>query len=66
MTLKGMRKADQQVILDSLGMDRASATRTEGAGASVTVANIPKFEANTRLVFGHLGHLWQLPCGVPS
>lgn len=35
MTLKGMRKADQQMILDTLGMDRVpSTTRGEAAGAS--------------------------------
>lgn len=63
MTLKGMRKADQQMILDSLGMDRGSvSTRVEGSGVTPTAppvvsppqgtvrlaANIPKFETNTR------------------
>lgn len=40
MTLKGMRKADQQMILDTLGMDRVPTTsRGEAAGASgATVA----------------------------
>lgn len=62
MTLKGMRKADQQMILDTLGMDREPA-RSEPAGISTAVpslpesaplsgltATIPKFETNTRLV----------------
>lgn len=62
MTLKGMRKADQQVILDTLGMNRApSTTRTtvgvpgaspagesSSLGAARLTANIPNFETNTR------------------
>lgn len=64
MTLKGMRKVDQQMILDSLGMDRTSATtRSEATGISGLTpppvasppqgtarlaANMPKFETNTR------------------
>ena len=35
MTLKGMRKADQQMIPDTLGMDRVlTISRGEAAGAS--------------------------------
>lgn len=64
MTLKGMRKADQQAILDTLGMDRVPATTrgeavgTSGAasplpesgplGAARLTATIPNFETNTR------------------
>ncbi|CAM9566172.1 unnamed protein product [Discosporangium mesarthrocarpum] len=64
MTLKGMRKVDQQVVLDTLGMDRGSSLSVEAAskpGAAQTQgnvtssaqinrisANMPKFEANTR------------------
>lgn len=66
MTLKGMRKADQQMILDTLGMDRVPATtrsETTGTsgpappavdavpvGAARLTANIPNFETNTRWV----------------
>ncbi|CAN0348631.1 unnamed protein product [Ectocarpus sp. 6 AP-2014] len=57
MTLKGMRKADQQMILDTLGMDDAQATntttRSEPAGAPLVA--VPEsgplgaaFESNTR------------------
>ena len=39
MTLKGMRKADQQMVLDTLGMDRVpSTTRGEAASASGAAA----------------------------
>lgn len=59
MTLKGMRKADQQMILDTLGMDDAQATntttRSEPAGAPLVA--VPEsgplgasFESNTRYV----------------
>lgn len=64
MTLKGMRKADQQMILDTLGMDRSSVTaRSEAGGMSGAIppvvsippqgtarlaATMPKFETNTR------------------
>lgn len=64
MTLKGMRKADQQMILDTLGMDRSSVTTrndtagTSGVaspvvssppqGATRLTATMPKFETNTR------------------
>lgn len=66
MTLKGMRKADQQMVLDTLGMDRVPATtRSETVGTSATAsqlpesgpmgaarltATIPNFETNTRWV----------------
>ncbi|CAM9146270.1 unnamed protein product [Choristocarpus tenellus] len=33
MTLKGMRKADQQVVLDTIGMDRGSSTTSVEASA---------------------------------
>jgi len=38
MTLKGMRKADQQMILDTLGMDRAEGTTTTSTTATTTIA----------------------------
>lgn len=71
MTLKGMRKADQQVILDgSFGMDGvppATTTRKEPVGPSVSPLPesgplgaarlaVPNFETNTRCVI----HEWEL------
>lgn len=58
-----MRKADQQVILDTLGMNRAPSTtrsttvgvsgaspagESSSLGAARLTANIPNFETNTR------------------
>lgn len=65
MTLKGMRRADQQLILDTLGMDRVAgaatttATTREPVGAPVASGlesgplglTVPNFETNTRCVF---------------
>lgn len=65
MTLKGMRRADQQIILDTLGMDRVAgattttATTREPVGAPVASGleagplglTVPNFETNTRWVF---------------
>lgn len=59
MTLKGMRKADQQMILDTLGMDDAQATNTttRSEPAGVPLVAVPEsgplgaaFESNTRYV----------------
>lgn len=36
MTLKGMRKADQQMILDTLGMDRVTGTTTNTSTTATT------------------------------
>lgn len=48
MTLKGMRKADQQMILDTLGMDRVpSTTRGEAAGTSGAAAAAPATTTTT-------------------
>lgn len=72
MTLKGMRKADQQLILDTLGMDRVpSTTRSDVIGTTGTTtlpepgplgtarltATIPNFETNTRYVYFDALHL---------
>lgn len=65
MTLKGMRRADQQLILDTLGMDRVAGATTTTATArdpvGVNVASglesgplgltVPNFETNTRCVY---------------
>lgn len=64
MTLKGMRRADQQMILDTLGMDRVAGATTTTAtarelGAPVATGlesgplglTVPNFETNTRWVF---------------
>ncbi len=36
MTLKGMRKADQQMILDTLGIDRVAGTTTTTSTTATT------------------------------
>lgn len=55
MTLKGMRKADQQMILDTLGMGATTTTATTTAPVGVPVAtgldSGPLGLTNTRLVF---------------
>lgn len=55
MTLKGMRKADQQMILDTLGMGSTTTTTTSTTPVDVPVAtgleSGPLGLTNTRLVF---------------
>ena len=41
MTLKGMRKADQQVILDTLGMDRVGGTTATTTATTATTPVAP-------------------------
>lgn len=58
MTLKGMRKADQQIVLDTLGMDRTSgstqvmSTPVNSVPTAIESGplglSVPKFETNTR------------------